>query len=100
MLHLSPSELDTINGLFELTGAAARSGDIRRLIIDKRVEGISYASATFFMTWGVWNLVYYAGLDQWMSYIGGAALSLASLTWLALAICYARRNHETVGAHI
>lgn len=56
---LSP---DMINGIFEGGGAILLSLNIRRLLKDKKVEGISLIPVFFWSAWGFWNLFYYPSL--------------------------------------
>ncbi|KKL45911.1 hypothetical protein LCGC14_2350840, partial [marine sediment metagenome] len=62
---------DFINGAFELLGAVAIFGHVRRVLKDKAVAGVSILSVCFFASWGLWNLYYYPSLGQWVSFWGG-----------------------------
>jgi hypothetical protein len=82
---------DIINGTFELVGAVATFGYVRSLIRDRVVRGVDYRSMAFFASWGIWNLIYYPHLDQWVSTVGGAALVAGNIAWLLLRLYYSRR---------
>lgn len=81
---------DMINGTFELVSGLLFILNIRILLKDKAVKGISLIPTIFFTTWGFWNLFYYSNLDQWFSFYGGIFLVSTNATWLALAIYYSK----------
>lgn len=85
---------DAINGLFEVIGALATWRNVMAIRRDRAVRGVAWASMAFFAVWGVWNLVYYPSLHQWISTLGGAFLTLGNLTWVGLALKY--RHPESV----
>lgn len=75
-----------VNGLFEAVGAIATWANAYRLWRDRTVSGIHPASNSFFAAWGLWNLVYYPHLSQWVSFMGGALLVAGNLVWTYLYI--------------
>lgn len=79
---------DAINGFMEFASAALMALNVRRLIKDKAIAGISLIPTLFFDTWGFWNLYYYPALDQWWSFAGGAFLVTVNVTWTSLAFYY------------
>lgn len=83
---------DIINASFEAYGAWCAYRNIRALLRDKVVKGISVGSIAFFTSWGFWNLYYYPSLGQWFSFTSGAALAAGNLIWVVLACYYARRR--------
>ena len=62
---------DMINGTLELCGGLMQVANVRRLLRDKMVRGVSWPFTAFFAGWGVWNCYYYPSLDQWCSFAGG-----------------------------
>ena len=87
---MTPPTPDLINASFEALGAFAALGNIRRLLIDKQVHGVSTMSTTFFLLWGFWNMYYYPNLGQWASFYGGLALVLTNVWRVALMVYYIR----------
>ncbi len=85
---------DLLNGAFEFCGAAALSMNVLKLLKDKMVRGVHWASTIFFTSWSMWNLIYYPTLDQWFSFAGGCCIVIANLAWLVLILRY-RKNKET-----
>lgn len=83
---------DLVNGIFEMLGAVAIWGNVRRIVRDKQVKGVDWRVTLFFSSWGVWNLFYYPALDQWFSFTGGLALVVGNTLWVALAIKYRDRG--------
>lgn len=79
---------DMTNGLLELMGSFMIWANVRRLYIDKQVKGISVWGTLFFFTWGIWNLFYYPGLQQWYSFWGGICIMVANSAWLGLLVYY------------
>jgi len=79
---------DSINALFEFTGALLVLMNVRQLFIDKRLSGVHWYPTAFFSAWGVWNLYYYPALGQWLSFAGGVALVFANTLWVCLAVYY------------
>jgi len=75
---------DLVNSLFEFGGAIALLFNIRRLLIDRELKGISWLPVLFFTTWGFWNLRFYSNLDQQWSFRGACAIVVANSVWLAM----------------
>lgn len=86
--------IDGINGGFELVGAIATWANARRLWRDRTVSGVDWRSMGFFSVWGLWNLIYYPNLNQWASTLGGAALVVGNLAWLAMYFTFQRKKSE------
>lgn len=85
---------DMINGGFELFSAILFLLNIRILLRDKDVKGVSLVPAAFFTTWGFWNLFYYSNLDQWYSFYGGVVLVAVNAVWVSLALYYRRQTKQ------
>ena len=83
---------DMINGLFELVGGLFYVINIRIILRDKEVKGISLWPVGFFISWGLWNLFYYPYLEQWYSFFGGIFMVGADMIWLGLALYYMYRK--------
>lgn len=81
---------DAVNGLFEFCGGALNWLNVLALLRDKQVKGVHVEATMLFTAWGFWNLYYYPHLNQWLSFTGGVAIVGANLTWVILAIHYAR----------
>lgn len=79
---------DIINAVFETLAGLLTLLNVRRIIIDKEVRGISMIPITLFTLWGIWNLYYYPHLGQWFSFVGGLFIMLTNLTWVSLAVYY------------
>ncbi len=82
---------DIVNGLFEFFGGAMNWVNVRALLRDRQVRGVSLVPQTVFTAWGFWNLYYYPSLDQWASFAGGVVIVGANACWVALALKY-RKN--------
>jgi len=82
---------DIINGLFELFGGLVIWLNVRRLVKDKEVKGVSWFVMAFFAAWGYWNLYYYPYLGQTFSFIGGVFVVTANSAWVVLYFWYRRK---------
>lgn len=76
------SPADLVNGSFELFGGLFNCINIKRIIRDKKLDGVSWIPTTFFTLWGLWNLEYYPSLHQTFSFIGGLGIVLSNFVWL------------------
>lgn len=91
-MMLSPYTLDLVNGAFEAIGAASLYLNVKRLYRDKRVQGVDWRTSFVWTSWGYWNLVYYGGLEQWLSMAAGGLTALANTIWIVMAIHYIRKE--------
>lgn len=83
---------DLINGFFECVGGLLIFENCRVIYRDKMVRGVSVPVTTFFTCWGLWNLLYYPSLDQWLSFYGGLIIVAANVLWVSLAVFYVRKE--------
>jgi len=79
---------DIVNGSYELLGAPFIILSIINLYKCKKVRGISWLHPAFFTSWSYWNLYYYPHLNQWLSFVGGLAISIATTVWLWMMVYY------------
>lgn len=75
-------DFDLINALFELGGACLLTLNIRRLLIDRTLKGVSPWPTAFFSAWGIWNLFFYAAVNTPLSWWAGLLLCVVNLIWL------------------
>lgn len=88
MIHIQLPDL--INGLFEAFGGASIWLNVRRILKDKQVRGVSLVATAFFASWGWWNCYYYPSLGQWLSFWGGVVIVSANSVWIFLAVKYCK----------
>jgi hypothetical protein len=81
---------DFLNGTLEFLSALLVLVNVRRLMIDKRVAGVSLVPTALFDFWGLWNFYYYSHLNQWWSFTGGCFLAAFNIWWTTLAFYYGR----------
>lgn len=79
---------DIVNGLYELLAGGFVLLNVRQLLQDKQLKGVSVLATAFFFSWGVWNLYYYPHLEQWVSFVGGLSIVAANCWWLHLMLYY------------
>lgn len=80
--------VDIINGTFELIGAVVCWKNALVLYKEKVIKGVYWPATAFFSLWGIWNLIYYPSLNQWVSFLGGITLVGGNITWVILALKY------------
>lgn len=79
---------DHINAAFELAAAVLLWLNVLRLHRDKQLRGVSVLPTCLYFGWCIWNLYYYAHLQQWLSWYAGFGVGIANLTWVILAVKY------------
>lgn len=79
---------DLGNALMEVIGCVFLSFNVRRILIDKHVAGVSAAPAVFYFTWGVYNCFYYAYLHQQLSFLCGFLTTGAHAVWIFFYLKY------------
>ena len=83
---------DLLNAVFEGLSGFMLWNNVRILIKDKKVRGVSILTIMFFSLWGYWNLYYYPFLNQTLSFLAGFIVVSANTTWVILAIRYTRKD--------
>lgn len=83
---------DQVNACFEGAGAILNIMNIRQILRDKVVHGVTVWPTIFFITWGLWNLFYYRNLNQVTSFVAAGGLVLVNLVWVGLFIFYQRKD--------
>jgi hypothetical protein len=83
--------VDAVNAAFEALFALLIWANVRRLLLDKRVEGVSLWVQGFACVYGFWAVFLYASLGMWLSFACQILMSLGSSVWLVLAFWYRRR---------
>lgn len=81
---------DLLNALFEVAGAAFLLTDCRALYRDKQLRGLYWPGRVFWASWGLWNVIYYTAIGQWLSFYAGLLVLAANTLWCALAWRYSR----------
>lgn len=76
------SLLDLGNGAFEAFGAWGAWANVKRLRRDRRVQGVDWRFTVVWQCWGMWNLFYYWGLNQYFSWAAGLVLTAGNTLWL------------------
>lgn len=83
---------DIINSFFEASVSAFVWLNVRRLYVDKRVKGASLWAACWFCIAGCWRSYFYVSIGVWWSFVSGASILAANLTWFFMALYYTRRR--------
>ena len=85
---------DAINSIFESSAGLLILLNVRRVLIDRKVRGVSVWPILVFTLWGFWNLFYYPHLSQWLSFLGGILVVLANTLYLLLLLHFIRRERR------
>jgi hypothetical protein len=83
---------DIINASFELGGALTQTLNIKAILADRKVMGVSWLTTLFFSVWGIWNLYFYSDLQQWFSLGAGMALTVTNLLWVFLVFYFKKMD--------
>ena len=77
---------DLINASVELGGAYFTWRNFQELRQARELRGVYWPTIAFFTAWGLWNLIYYPAIGQWLSFAAGILLATGNLAWVMLAI--------------
>lgn len=86
---------DVINAGFETFAAIVSLLNIKQILKDKVVRGISIWPTVGFTSWGLFNLYYYPHLEQWWSATAAIGMVLVNTTWLGLVWRYRKHASKT-----
>lgn len=92
--------VDVVNGLFEAFGAYTAWANFARLRRDQEIKGVYWPMWAFFSAWGLWNCFYYPSLNQWFSFVAGAALCAGNIAWTVLAVRLALKKLRAADARL
>ena len=70
---------DIINGVFEVCGAVATWMNFAAIVKDRGYAGTRIPMMLFFLSWGFWNLFFYAHLLQWVSLYASLLLTTGNV---------------------
>lgn len=88
---------DMINGGFELCAGLLLWWNVKMILRDKKIRGVSILPTSVFGLWGFWNLYYYPFLGQTLSFWGGIFVVTANTSWVVLAIYYKLKEKKEGG---
>lgn len=82
---------DAINAMFEGGGALFLLLNVRRLLRDRSVKGVSLITTSWWTLWGFWNVYFYSAVQTPASFWAGIAVVIVNALWLGLAVYFARK---------
>ncbi len=88
---------DMINEGFELVVGILLWWNVRLIVRDKKLRGVSILPTSVFGLWGLWNLYYYPYLEQMLSFVRGIFVVVANTTWIFLALYYMIKEKKKGG---
>jgi hypothetical protein len=65
--------------------------NVRCLLRDRKVAGVSLLPTAWFSAWGIWNAYFYWHLGLILSWSAGVAVVLVNATWVGLALWFGRK---------
>lgn len=77
---------DIINASFEFVGIIAVWLNIRAILRDRQVKGVSVLNVLFFSIWGFWNIYYYPSLEQFWSGVAAGLLAASNSFYFFLVM--------------
>lgn len=80
--------LDLVNGVFEVGGGLIIWLNVFKIIKDKEVKGFDWRVSGFFSSWGLWNVLFYWGVNCLVSWVGSMFLLLGNVVWLSYVLKY------------
>jgi hypothetical protein len=83
---------DTVNAIFEGSGALLQWGSTYRIYKDRGYAGIYLPAAALFTLWGYWNLFYYPYLGQMFSFWATIIMVSGNTAWLVLMMFFGRKT--------
>lgn len=83
---MNPANADLVNGSFETIGAICAWINVAIYIKHRKVQGVYWPTTMFYSAWGLWNLIYYPALGQWLSFYAGIAITSGSSLWVILVV--------------
>lgn len=83
---------DIVNGSFEIFGGFLLWYNVKTILRDKKVAGVSWIPTAFFASWGLWNLYFYPSVNCWWSFVGGLNVVSANIVWVILMIYYTSKQ--------
>lgn len=88
--------VDAVNAIFEGGGACFLLLNVRRLLKDRSVKGVSLLTTSWWTAWGFWNVHFYAAVGTPASFYAGIAVVLVNAVWLGLAVRFARQERDVL----
>jgi hypothetical protein len=80
--------LDLITSLFQIGAVIFLLDNIRMLLKDRQLKGVSIGMIFFFTLWGYWGIYMFHMLKQTFSMWTNVAIAVAYTVWLTLAFYF------------
>lgn len=66
--------------------------NIRQMLVDRSLKGVSVYTIAYFTAWGYWGIfLFYAMPNMVLTFVASVILAIAYSVWLGLAIYYKRK---------
>ena len=83
---------DLMTAAFTFGAAMFLILNIRQLLIDKEVKGVSIYTISYFTTWGYWGIfLFYKMPNMLWTVFASVVLAVTYSVWLGLAIYYKKK---------
>lgn len=80
--------IDFLNAVFEGAAVIVAIINIRKILKDKCIHGITVISQVFYLIWAFWNVFFYFSYDTMFSFVAAALIALTYVVWMGLIIRY------------
>jgi hypothetical protein len=80
--------LDLVTSLFQIGAVIFLLDNIRTLLKDRQLKGVSIGMISFFTLWGYWGIYMFHMLKQPFSMWTNVAIAAAYTVWLLLALYF------------
>jgi hypothetical protein len=80
--------VDVITSLFQFGAVVFLLDNIRAIIRDKDLKGVSILMIVFFTVWGYWGIFMFYVLQQPLSMWTNIGIAVAYTIWFLLAVFY------------
>lgn len=88
--------VDIITSMFQFGAALFLLDNIRAILRDKDLKGVSIGMIVFFTLWGYWGIFMFYSLAQPLSMWTNVGIAAAYTVWLGMAIVYKFKARNAV----
>lgn len=80
--------IDFVNALFEIAAVGATIINIRQILKDKCIHGVTVIAQIFYFAWSLWNVYFYYSYSTMFSYWVSVIFCLMNIIWLVLVFYF------------
>lgn len=88
------TSIDIITAMFQFGAVVFLLDNIRAILRDKDLKGVSIGMIVFFTLWGYWGIFMFYSLQQPLSMWTNVGIAAAYTVWLSLVLFYKWKNRN------